>query len=257
MEQTTTYRKLKDVLVTSDYGMFKKIDGNRLVNQLHVDRLAESMKEKQLVTPVIVNENYEIIDGQHRFTACETHGLPVYYIICEGYGLADVHRLNEKSHDWNLKDFLEGYATFATTNPKYQDYVLLKEFIQANKITASMGIFLTKGEQNEQDATTSFKNGYYQAVEMDLAQVFLNQLEDFALHFQERYKSAVFMKAFKLFSSSPKYNHENMVKKLEYMSGYLQNRSTKSQYLEILSEVYNTRVNERNRIYFRGEKEIA
>ena len=246
-----------DVYVTKDYSLFKTIDGNRMINQLHVDRIAESMEEKQLVTPIIVNEHYEIIDGQHRFSGCKKKEKPVYYIICEGYGLADVHRLNEKSNNWNLKDFLEGYSTFAQKEPKYHDYVILKEFIESNKITPAMGIYLTKGELNEQDATTEFKNGYYRAREIDLAQIYLNDLEDFSVHFQEKYKTSTFMKAFRIFSSSNKYNHENMVKKLDYMSGYLQNRSTISQYVELLSEIYNTRLNEKRRIYFKGEKEIA
>ena len=64
------------------------------------------------------------------------------------------------------------------------------------------------------------------------------------------------MKAFRIFSESRKYNHENMVKKLEYMSGYLQNRSTIGQYIELLSDIYNTRLNEKNRIHFKGEREI-
>lgn len=246
-----------EVLVTKDYSLFKTIDGNRMINQLHVDKLAESMSEKQLVTPIIVNEKFEIIDGQHRFTAVQLKDLPIYYIVCPGYGLADVHRLNERSNDWKLKDFLEGYSVFAEKDSRFQDYVILKQFIEENKISPAMGIFLTKGDQNEQDATVEFKNGYYRVRELDLAQLFLNRLEDFATHFQERYKTSVFMKAFKIFSSSKKYNHDNMIKKLEYMSGYLMNRSTIGQYVELLCDIYNTRVTERNRIHFKGEREIA
>lgn len=254
MEQSRFYT---DVLMTYDYDMFKTIDGNRMINQLHADKLAESMEEKQLVTPIIVNENYEVIDGQHRFIGQRKKRLPVYYIICKGYGLAEVHRLNERTSDWKLKDFLDGYSIFAKKDPRFQDYVVLKQFVEENKITPAMGIFLTKGDMNEQDATIEFKNGYYKVKELDMAQLFLNHLEDFAVHFQERYKTAVFMKAFKIFSSSRKYNHDNMVKKLEYMSGYLQNRSTIGQYVELLCDIYNTRAIEKNRIHFKGEREIA
>jgi len=254
MEQSQQH--FTDVYMTYDYDLFKTIDGNRTINMLHADRIADSMEEKQLVTPIIVNEHFEIIDGQHRYTGCQKKNKPVYYIICEGYGLEDVHRLNEKSHNWTLKDFLDGYSTFAEKDPKYNDYVILKQFIESNKITPAMGIYLTKGELNEQDATTEFKNGYYRAKEMDLAQIFLNRLEDFAIYFTEKYKNTSFMKAFKAFSNSRKYDHNNMVKKLEYMGGELQNRSTISQYIDLLSDIYNTRLNEKKRIYFKGEKEI-
>jgi hypothetical protein len=251
------HQQFTNVFVTKDYGKFKTIDGNRMINRLHADKIAESMEEKQLVTPIIVNEKYEIIDGQHRFTGCQKKEKPVYYIICEGYGLADVHRLNEKSHDWKLKDFLDGYSVFAQKDSSYSDYVVLKEFIERNKITPAMGIFLTKGEMNDQDATIIFKNGNYKAKDLDSAELFMSRLEDFAIHFQERYKTSVFMKAFKTFSNSSKYNHENMVKKLEYTGGYLQNRSTIGQYIELLSDIYNTRLSDKKRIHFKGEKEIV
>ena len=254
---TVQSEKFTEVFVTHEYDLFKTIDGNRTINRLHADRIADSMSEKQLLTPIIVNEKFEIIDGQHRFTACQDRGFPVYYIVAEGYGLADVHRLNEKSHDWNMKDFLEGYAIFAEKDSRFQDYVTLKNFINEYNITPSMGIFLTKGEMTQEDATVYFKNGSYKVQDLDIAHIFLNRLEDFGTHFQEKYKTSSFMKAFKIFSSSRKYNHDNMVKKLEYMNGYLQSRSTISQYIELLCEIYNTRVNERNRIYFKGEREIA
>ena len=46
------------------------------------------MTEKLLMCPIIVNENYEIIDGQHRYSASKELGLPIRYIVGEGYGSA-------------------------------------------------------------------------------------------------------------------------------------------------------------------------
>ena len=54
---------------TKDYDLLKNIDGNRSINQLHVKRLSNSMMNKHLISPIIVNEKYQIIDGQHRFEA--------------------------------------------------------------------------------------------------------------------------------------------------------------------------------------------
>ena len=55
------------VHTTTDYFLFKPIDGNRNKNLLHINRLKKSMSENYLFTVIIVNEKYEIIDGQHRF----------------------------------------------------------------------------------------------------------------------------------------------------------------------------------------------
>ncbi|GMX60618.1 ParB N-terminal domain-containing protein [Paenibacillus elgii] len=257
MEQAVKSQdKYTEVFITKDYDRFNTIDGNRIINELHVKRLIESMQQKQLITPIIVNEKHEIIDGQHRFKAQSSLGLPVYYIVCEGYGLSEVHRLNEKSNNWKANDFLNGYATYAEKEEKFFDYVLLKDFIESNVITPILGIFLTKGELNEQDAMTAFKNGHYKAKNIEAAQLFMDQLEDFSPYFHETYKSTKFIKAYLLFSGSTKYNHDNMIKKLEYMSGYLQPRNQISQYLDILSDIYNTRLSEKSRIHFKGEKEL-
>jgi ParB-like chromosome segregation protein Spo0J len=87
-----TAQKGREILKTSDYTLFRTIEGNRNINLLHLNRLRQSMLEKYLFTIIIVNENMEIIDGQHRFTVCRELGLPVYYVICQDYGLAEVHR---------------------------------------------------------------------------------------------------------------------------------------------------------------------
>ncbi|ANY68671.1 hypothetical protein BBD42_21020 [Paenibacillus sp. BIHB 4019] len=248
--------KYTEVFVTKDYGRFNTIDGNRIINELHVKRLIESMQQKQLITPIIVNEKHEIIDGQHRFKSQSILGLPVYYIVCAGYGLSEVHRLNEKSNNWKPIDFLNGYATFAEKEEKFFDYVLLKDFIESNAITPILGISLTKGELNELDAMTAFKNGHYKAKNIEEVQLFMDLLEDFSPYFYETYKSTKFIKAFLLFSGSAKYNHDIMTKKLGYMSGFLQQRNQISQYLDILSDIYNTRLSEKSRIHFKGEKEL-
>ena len=97
-----TYLKepmVKDYQVhtTEDYFMFKPIDGNRNKNLLHINRLKKSMAENYLFTVIIVNEKYEIIDGQHRFHVIEELKLPLNYIVCKGYALEEVHILNANS----------------------------------------------------------------------------------------------------------------------------------------------------------------
>ena len=67
---------------TNDYLKFKTLKGNRNVNKLHVRRLKESFKEAYLLSPIIVNQNFEIIDGQHRFEAAKSMELPINFIIC-------------------------------------------------------------------------------------------------------------------------------------------------------------------------------
>ena len=57
------------VFKTFDYGLFKNIKGNRELNPKNYKKILHSMGNKQLEIPIIVNEKYEIIDGQHRRAA--------------------------------------------------------------------------------------------------------------------------------------------------------------------------------------------
>ena len=78
------------VMKTTNYDMFKFMEGNRQTNSSNLNQIIESMKEKQLIIPITVNEKFEIIDGQHRFKACKYLGLPVYFIIEKGVLYFDV-----------------------------------------------------------------------------------------------------------------------------------------------------------------------
>lgn len=69
------------VYVTKDYSIFNFLESNRAVNQNQVKKIVKSIQEKGYYpVPILVDDNYSIIDGQHRFTAVEQLNLPVYYI---------------------------------------------------------------------------------------------------------------------------------------------------------------------------------
>jgi len=72
------------ILITYDYEIFKRMRGNRILNNSHVKNLVKSMKEKYLPQPILVNKDMEIIDGQHRFAAAEELNLPIHYLIIDG-----------------------------------------------------------------------------------------------------------------------------------------------------------------------------
>lgn len=98
------------VFRTRDYNQFKVMGDNRDINTLHVKRLVESFKQKYLVSPIVVNERFEVIDGQHRLLACKETGLPVYFIIMKGYGIDEVQVYNTNQKNWSKMDYLKMYC---------------------------------------------------------------------------------------------------------------------------------------------------
>ena len=123
---TTQNVPMNDIQVhtTKDYSLFKTLNGNRDVNQLHLTRLKESMKKNHLTTIIMVNEKFEIIDGQHRFLISQELKLPINYIISKNYGLNEVQILNANMKNWTIVDYVNGYCDLG-----YKDYEIYREFI--------------------------------------------------------------------------------------------------------------------------------
>ena len=105
---------------TNDYAIFKTLEGNRHVNKLHVRRLRNSFQRKYLMSPIIVNEKYEIIDGQHRFEAAKEAGVALNFIVVTGYGLLEVQALNENMKNWKKEDYLSSFCDLG--HPEYQKF---------------------------------------------------------------------------------------------------------------------------------------
>jgi len=119
-----TTKQVNVVYETYDYSAFKTIDGNRSVNAVHVKRLKDSFNKGYLLSPILINKKFEIIDGQHRYFAAKSLGLPVRYIMVLDYGLREVQMLNENSKNWGKEQYLDSYCEIGHTA-----YVRFKEFM--------------------------------------------------------------------------------------------------------------------------------
>ena len=111
---------------TKEYSIFKKVKQNRIIDMKHVAKLADSIKEKdkRIDFPIIVNNNMEIIEGQHRFEACKLLNLSVYYIFAISMSIDDISRIITINKKWNMEDYLHQYSENGNEN-----YIKLKNFI--------------------------------------------------------------------------------------------------------------------------------
>jgi len=116
---------VNQVISTNDYSKFKTLEGNRHVNKLHVKRLKESFKEAYLLSPIVVNQDFQIIDGQHRFEAAKEMKLPINFIVCNNYSLKEVQLLNTNMKNWKKEDYLNAYCDL-----KYPEYLKFRNFMR-------------------------------------------------------------------------------------------------------------------------------
>lgn len=114
---------------TRDLSVFKILEGNRNINLANVERLVKSIEENGfLQMPIIVNENYEVIDGQHRLMAAKKLNSIIYYHKVNNYDLKTAITLNRNQSNWSIADYIRSYCDLG-----YKDYIKLQEFSEANK----------------------------------------------------------------------------------------------------------------------------
>lgn len=228
------------VMSTYNYDMFNMVQGNRNLNKCNFSKLVNSMKEEYLEIPIIVNEKYEIIDGQHRFSAAKYLGLPIFFIVVRGYGLSQVKRANIVSSNWVKGDFLE---MFVAENK--EEYIRFNEIRHKNDVNISSLIKLFAKAQNKQLARVNheFEDGNFVLDGEDIVLDFLEALEDF--NFFKYYKTSQFVSAFMKLYFRPEYEHKKMRNKLKKHSEMLEKKISVDEYLALLC----------NRIYSYGRTE--
>jgi hypothetical protein len=137
-----TAAKVK-VFCTTDYSLFKMVDGNRPINKKKVERIIKEIKAGNDVLdecPILVTEqngHMDIKDGQHRFQIAKQLKRAVHYIIHEQQmSLYNVATMNSNTEKWTAENFINCYATAGNEN-----YIRLKQF--RDKYNIAIGSCLT------------------------------------------------------------------------------------------------------------------
>ena len=141
---------------TTDYGQFKKIKGNRVFAVRHLKNLIASIASNNLLqyTPIIVNEQMEIVDGQHRLAAAKKLGVPIYYVQVDKGDLNDVISINANLKSWTLADYLESQVLLGI-----KDYQILNEYVDKYKLPIGISIRLLMGVKANSGSNSTVKMG--------------------------------------------------------------------------------------------------
>jgi len=247
--------KTHDVLMTYDYSIFKKLKDNREENLLHIKRLVSSFNEQHLVTPIIVNQNMQIIDGQHRLAAAIETGKPVYYIIVNGYGINEVTRLNTNQKNWNKIDYLNMYVSEG-----YKNYIELQKFmsefpdfgIQAAErlITLKTTNTVQKRFDNKVMAMKDFEEGKLVIPNSTLSYILARKIMDFK-PFYTNFHRGTFISSMMPLLQNKLYSHKEMIEKLKVCPIQLRNCQTVDAYRMLIEDIYNWKRQKESKVSFR------
>lgn len=234
----------QNIKVTDDYKIFRRIKGNRQLSKSHIKNLVKVFeKDKNVLAydPVLVNEELEVIDGQHRVEAAKLAKAPVYYIIYKGLKLKDVQALNSNTKPWTPMDYAVSYSENGDVNYQlYIDFALAYPF--------NHDVLRTVLSQNR-CKSLAFKQGNFQIYNIKGATDFFDRLVTFK-PFSKKFNNRSFALAFQKLFANPDYDHDHMIEQLHKHPEMLNDHSDPISYLRELEAIYNLNARGENRVRF-------
>lgn len=248
MSKNGSYTKRSDIVTfeTNDFDKFHKADYNRNLNNGLVKKLEKSMKEYGYIgAPIIVDEYYAVVDGQHRLQACKNTDTPVLYSRIPGLTQKHFIALNIAQKDMRIDDFIVSNAGQGNEN-----YVRLYNLMRKYpKFSTEMFIHACHSSRNV------VKGGNLKLSENDC--IFINKHMEKMERFLE-FKKEVFVNRekdmkviYRLFEAGLA-DSERMYEKLNKYRKYYVVKNTDYDIVAALQDIYNR--NARNNIVYFTDK---
>ena len=219
---------------TTEYGVFNKLRGNRSVNELHVRRLVEAIKEKDLQIPIIVDHDMNVLDGQHRLDAYKIVGNPITYIIKDKFELQDVRNVNSVNRKWTLTEYLMSYCKLGK-----KDYQLLEWFHRTYEfgIAECVAMLNGKGYTNV-NILKEFRKGEFVIDDLEQGKTWAKNINACGEYFQY-YKKATFIKAMLSAMKDKTFSFSIFFKRLSNNSSKLKNQGSRNDFIVNIERLYN------------------
>ena len=174
------YKAVK-VLLEKNLTKFTLLDDNRDIDKKHVAMLAISIRRYGQLMPIVVNENLQVIEGQHRLKACMELGIPVAYIISQKTSSKDVAIMNNSQKGWKNRDYLKHFSHSNHSNSS--TYKKITTFFKSYPLPFSIGIMLLAGDfegsletGNTKGHMPKFRDGSFKIANLEEAEVKAGQL---------------------------------------------------------------------------------
>lgn len=226
---------------SSDYNKFKHLDGNRTIIEAHVKKLMKSIDENGWLnnSPILVNQNYEIIDGQHRFEACKRLSLPIEYMITYGEDLKTCIIRNNTSRKWTSTDFIRAKAAEGNEDFKYLLRVIeCYTTVPVPEILQIFGMYRGTVDPNWKRSMIGTEYMY------------LDELEWYSTTFTKRRS---FIHAIYLVLKYSEVKWSTLRKQMTKRGLPRPLASNATDTVKQIQDIYNYNLNEKNRIYFADE----
>ena len=241
----------KDINYSSDYSMFKFLDQNRETMDRHIADLAASIKESGQIHAIVVNDKFEIIDGQNRFKACKLLGIPVMYLQNKTASIKDVILMNNTQVGWKMRDYLRCFSNKKHDN--YAEYVDVNNFMEEYKLNFSITLYLLSDARSDEYGRVAFKKGTFKVKNMAKARKMANVLVKIKAFAPDLVLIMRFCMAYFKLSELDRFDVDTSISQLKKYRRKIDGAISYEDYLQRIKETYNFRLIKRNKISYRKE----
>lgn len=224
-----------EIKTSTKYDDFKIRRTNRAVPEVRILAMVESIKKIDLTPhhPIVVNEKFEIIDGQTRYFACRRLKKPIYFTMADLGNKSDpaIIELNSHMNAWNLKDYVEFYAKKG--NPEYQKVL---DCMDEYKHGVSNALAIVA---NGKPDSVAIRAGKYKAGKRPYPAI-CNDLKQFKTicNFSNHNR---FVLAFVSLCRAGKYSHQSDFQKFQTNRKDMMKCASTQQYLMMFQDIMNWR----------------
>jgi hypothetical protein len=251
---TNSSKILTPIFTTTDYSMFGFIGGNRETDETNLKKIKQSISKKHIKTNAVIcildeqdqNQPLKIVDGQHRFKACEKLNIPVSYVIDDSLTMAsilnDITLLNTASKEWDVSDFMRSEAKKGN-----QNYVLYGK-IYGNYFTTfdhESLFFILNSDDNRtvKISYPSFKAGQLQFDQSDYNYL-TQRLDDISQfnYYNEAGGKRYYQKALNRLMNTKGFDIGQMLSKIQSRQSTIVKSTTVDGALRQLADIYNWKI---------------
>jgi len=119
---------MEQIKKTKDYDKFQILTGNRSIDKYALKKLKASIEKSNHLNihPIIVNNKFEVIDGQHRLQAARELDIEIFYIKSDK--VEDDHLIdsNVAQKSWEVDNFIDYFAI----KEKKTEYIILRRMMK-------------------------------------------------------------------------------------------------------------------------------
>lgn len=242
------------IQTSKNYREFRFLKGNRPLVPSKIKKLIESVNSGLNLfeySPILVNAEMFVIDGQHRLEACKKLGLPVYYCVVPKISLLQIAQLNATATRWKTSDF---FNCFIQTGNK--DYEILQLFQDKYSLSTNTAVqLLMNGSLNEGGTGSHlFKEGKFKVAHQEKAEKIMRSVNDYSKVADDQIlKNRSFIKAIQMLLSSSDYKHGEVIEKLNSKKNMVQMKGNYKDFIFHIEELFNRGNSIRRIIYNNGK----